>query len=228
MKMVKLTSVLKRFSRDNQMNVLFKDMNFQVTEGELVVISGEPQTGKSTLLKMIAAMTPPNKGKVEVLGEDLLHIKERPQWRLNNIGFITHEGCLIPYMTVKQNLLLGSVETDPDYNFKEEKATSILYALGFSKETINETIEGLTSKEQILATIARIFMTNPRIILADEPTKALTGTEGSEVLENLLRFAREQGSTVIVVSNDNNIINIADRLFLLENCQLLEQREAIS
>ncbi|MDQ0253898.1 putative ABC transport system ATP-binding protein [Evansella vedderi] len=221
---VSLTNVLKRFSNGSEMKVLFENMDFHVTEGELVVISGGEKTGKSTLLRMIAAMTPPNKGTVKVLGKDLLALKKRPEWRLDNIGYITNEGALIPYLTPKQNLLLGIEADDPIYRVKENEAEQILLDLGFTFESMNETLEGLSSKDQILATIARIFMTNPKLILADEPTKELTGNEGNEVLTQLFRFARKKGSTIIVISNDPTIIEEADRFYKLKNCQLSEEK----
>ncbi|MBU9720526.1 MULTISPECIES: ATP-binding cassette domain-containing protein [Bacillaceae] len=227
MYVVDLKNVLKRFHDGTQMKVLYDNMNFHVSEGELAVITGRKESGKSTLLNMIAAMTPPNKGKVNVLGQDLLQIKERHEWRLKNIGFITDEGCLIPYLTVKQNLLLGIPTDDRNFMKKEQEAENILVELGFTEESMNESLEGLSSKEQILATVARVFMTNPRLILADEPTKELTGKEGKEVLQRLLDFARKQKSTVVVVSDDESIISQADTYFILEECQLLEKNKAI-
>ncbi|WP_078595403.1 ATP-binding cassette domain-containing protein [Evansella clarkii] len=226
MGIVSLSNVLKRFSADGEMNILFENMNLQVNEGEVVVITGGSQTGKSTLLHMIAAMTPANKGTVEVFGQNLVTIKERPKWRLENIGLVTDEGCLLPYLTVKQNLLLGTDRSEADYPLKEAQAHRILEGLGFSSESVNETLEGLTSKEQILATIGRIFMTNPKLILADEPGKRLSGPEGEEVIRGMFQFARSNGSTVIAVSNDPGIIKKADRLLRLENRKLVEVQEA--
>ncbi|WP_096189305.1 ATP-binding cassette domain-containing protein [Evansella halocellulosilytica] len=217
---VELKNVLKRFADGTGLNVLFDEMNLQVHEGELIVVSGGDRTGKTTLLKMIAAMTPPNKGTVEVFGKDLLTIKHRTEWRLEHIGFITDEGCLIPFLTTKQNLLLGTPSDHSNYKRTEEEAERILSELGFSKEKMNETLEGLDSKEQVLATIARILMTKPKLILADEPTKQLTGIDGQEVLSMLLRFAKKNGSTVIIVSNDDSIKEFADKIYMLENCKL--------
>ncbi|MBU9710260.1 ATP-binding cassette domain-containing protein [Bacillus tamaricis] len=224
---VDLNNVLKRFLNGNEMTVLYDNMNFRVSEGELVVISGKRLSGKSTLLRMIAAMTPPNKGTVEVFGQNLLNIKKRPEWRLQNIGFITNEGCLIPYLTAKQNLLIGIPTDDRNFARKEREAEQILSELGFSEETMNDSYEALTSKEQLLATIGRIFMTSPKLILADEPTKELSGKEGQDVLHKLFSFAKKQGSTVIITSNDESIIEKADTCFLLENCKLQEKKTQI-
>ncbi|SDY79162.1 putative ABC transport system ATP-binding protein [Evansella caseinilytica] len=223
MSIVTLKNVMKRFSDGSKMTILFNHMNFDVAEGELVVITGEEKSGKTTLLQMIAAMTPPNKGSVEVFGENLLHIKKRPQWRLDNIGFITDEGCLVPYLTAKQNLLLGVPADDTSYLFKEKQAEKILAELGFTKPMMNETLEGLDTKEQVLATVARVFMTTPRLILADEPTKMLIGHEGHEVLRKIIRFAKKQNATLIIVSNDPTIIQESDRFFKLEHCTLVEK-----
>ncbi len=223
MNAIELNNVLKRFSNGSEMTLLFEDMNFAVRKGELVVISGEEKTGKSTLLRMIAAMTPANKGTVEVFGEDLIGIQKRTEWRLENIGYINEEGCLMPYLTAKQNLLLGLNPDDAIYKEREQKAIDILEELGFSKEKIDESIEGLDDKHQILATIARILMTSPKIILADEPTKELNGDDGTAVLDKLLAFAKKQQSTVIIVTNEASIHDKADRHFTVENYQLVEK-----
>ncbi|WP_280769158.1 ABC transporter ATP-binding protein [Salipaludibacillus daqingensis] len=227
MNAIELSNVLKRFSNGSEMTLLFEDMNFTVREGELVVISGEEGTGKSTLLRMIAAMTPANRGTVEVFGKDLISIRKRTEWRLQNIGYINDEGCLMPYLTAKQNLLLGMTAEDPQYEETEKKALHILEDLGFSAEKLDDSIEGLDDKHQMLATIARILMTNPKIILADEPTKELEGDDGAAVLDKLLSFARKQHSTVIIVTNDECILNKADRHFTVENHQLVEKEEQV-
>jgi len=225
MNVIELSNVLKRFSNGSEMTLLFEDMNFTVREGELVVISGGEGTGKSTLLRMIAAMTPANKGTIEVFGEDLIRIEKRTEWRMENIGYINEEGCLMPYLTAKQNLLLGLKPEDAQYKQMVNKALNILKDLGFTEEKLNDSIEGLDDKHQILATIARILMTSPKIILADEPTKELNGVDGTLVLDKLLAFARKQQSTVIIVTNDASIHDQADRHFTVENYQLVEKNK---
>ncbi|MCE7794778.1 ATP-binding cassette domain-containing protein [Salipaludibacillus sp. CUR1] len=225
MNAIELNQVVKRFSNGSQMTTLFNDMNFTVREGELVVISGEEGTGKSTLLRMLAAMTPANKGSVHVFGEDLLTIRKRTEWRLENIGYINEEGVLIPYLSARQNLLLGLKPDHPQYKEKYKQAAEILMDLGFSEEKLDESIEGLDDKHQILASIGRILMTSPKLILADEPTKALDGPEGEAVLDRLMNFAKKQGLTVIAVTNDETIRDQADRHFSVENCQLVEKNE---
>ncbi|PYZ93327.1 ABC transporter [Salipaludibacillus keqinensis] len=222
MNAIELNNVVKRFSNGSDMTLLFEDMNLTVREGELVVISGEEGIGKSTLLRMIAAMTPANKGSVQVFGEDLVSIRKRTEWRLANIGYINDEGCLMPYLSAKQNLLVGLKEEDPQYAEREKEAKAILADLGFSEDKFKESIEGLDDKHQMLATIARILMTSPKIILADEPTKELEGEDGAAVLDKLLHFAKKQGSTVIIVTNDPSIHHLADRHFTVSNRQLVE------
>ncbi|MBM7096006.1 ABC transporter ATP-binding protein [Bacillus sp. H-16] len=224
---VEIKNVLKRFSSGDRMNVLFNDLNFTVQEGELVVVQGKNGAGKSTLLNMIAAMTPPNKGTVSVFGQDLLSLTRRPEWRMETIGYITDDCCLIPYLTAKQNLLMGVPSDDPAYERVEKQAVALLLELGLNEQVINENLEGLDVKDQMLATIGRIFMTEPKLILADEPTKALGGCEGIEILERLLSFSRRKGTTVIMVSNENHFIDQADRTFRMDNGRVipLEPRE---
>lgn len=222
---IELNNVLKRFLNGSEMTLLFEDVNLSVNEGELVVISGEEGTGKSTLLRMIAAMTPANKGTVQVFGKDLVTLKKRTQWRLENIGYINDESLLIPYLTTTQNLLIGLKEEDPGYEAQKEKALATLNDLGFSKEKLNDSIEGLDDEHQMLATIARILLTNPKLILADEPTRELNGEAGAAVLERLLSFAKKQQTTVIIVTNDSSIHDKADKHYIVENHQLVEKSQ---
>ncbi len=218
---VEVSDVLKRFSNGSGMNVIFEDLNFRVSEGELVIVRGTRGSGKSTLLNMIAAMTPPNKGSVKVFGQNLLTLRKRPEWRMENIGFITDDCCLMPYLTPKQNLLLGIPTDSPKYEEIEKQTEALLINLGLCYETMNENVEGLDVKEQILATIGRIFMTKPKLVLADEPTKALDGYQGMEVLERLIHFAKNSGTTVIIVSNDQQLIDHADRTMKVENGKIV-------
>lgn len=223
MSAVELTNILKRFLNGSEMTLLFEDLNLSVNEGDLVVISGEKGTGKSTLLRMIAAMTPANKGTVQVFGEDVVFIKKRREWRLKNIGYINDEGLLMPYLTAKQNLLMGFNEDASDYKEHEDKALNILTQLGFSIDKLNDTIEGLDDKHQMLATIARILMTSPKLILADEPTKSLEGSEGAGILKQLLTFAKKQHTTVIICTDDPAILNQADQHYTVENHKLVDK-----
>lgn len=223
MNAISLSNVLKRFSDGEQLHVIFEDMNFQVKEGELIAISGKEGTGKSTLLQMIAAITPPNKGTVEVFGQDIIDIKKRSDWRVQTIGFMNDESVLMPYMSIKENLLLGLSEDDPKYPARLKRAHEILHDLDFPEVEMNESIEALDDEKQILATIARILMNNPKIILADEPTKALPGERGKEVIDHLLAFAEKQGTTVIIVTEDEDLVQRADKFYHVEDRQLVEK-----
>ncbi|WP_026690112.1 ABC transporter ATP-binding protein [Alteribacter aurantiacus] len=221
MNAVEMKHVLKQYFDGTQMNILFNDLNLTVKEGELVVIQGKPGSGKSTLLNMIAAMTPPNKGSVKVFGRNLLSVTRRLEWRSDTIGYISNNCSLMPYLTVKQNLLLGFQTGTADDSKAEQQAMTLLSELGMDHKRFDEAIEGLEQKDQILATIGRIFMAEPKLVLADEPTKSLDGKEGADVLGKLLFFTRKKGTTVIIVSNDENLAEMADRTLKMENGRLL-------
>ncbi|SES34803.1 ATP-binding cassette domain-containing protein [Salisediminibacterium halotolerans] len=223
MNVIEMENILKRYANGNDMKVLFEDMDFVVREGELVVISGEEGVGKSTVLQMIAAMTPANKGDVKVFGEDLVHIKKRTEWRLNTIGYLNDESVLMPYMSIKGNLLIGTKEDDPDYPEKEKAALAILDEIGFPENKIDHSIESLDNELLILGTIARILMTKPKIILADEPTKALEGEKGREIINHLLSFARKHNITVVFVTEDDSLVQKADRFVKIEDRQLIDE-----
>jgi len=214
-------NVSKKYITGNQKNVLFKDLSLQVHEGEIVFISGHYGSGRTTLLKMIAAMTPPNHGTIEVLGKNLLAIEKRTDWRLRHIGFLTSEDCLIPYLNVKQHLLMGQDEDDPDYDLFNDEAQYILTMLGINEHKLTQYPESLTKLDRIKITIARILMSNPRLLLLDEFTVGMNDEEQYELYSLLVDYVRRQHITLIV-TGESDSGQFYDRMLKLVDGKLIE------
>lgn len=214
-------NVSKRFITKDRKCVIFKDLSLQVNEGEIVFISGKFGSGRTTLLKMIAAMTPPNQGTIEVFGKNLLSIERRSDWRLKNIGFLTSDDCLIPYLTVKQHLLMGQDEEDPDFDLFNDEAHYILSMLEINDEQLSQYPETLTKVDRLKITLARLLMANPRILLLDEITTGLSDEEQFEVLSLLTNYVKRVGITLII-TGENDIGDYYDRMLELNNGKLEE------
>ncbi|OIJ18723.1 hypothetical protein BKP45_15675 [Anaerobacillus alkalidiazotrophicus] len=218
---IEAKNVSKKYFRGNHKNILFEDMSFHVIEGEIVFISGENKSGKSTLLKMIAAMTPPNRGKIEVLGKDLLFIENRSDWRLKHIGFLTSEDCLIPYLTIQQQLLMGQDDQKSDFEIFTEEANYILSILGIREKQLTQLPDQLSKTEQLKITLARALMTNPRILLLDDFTKFFNSDDRFDIYCTLIQFVKKQNITLII-TGETDQCPIADRILKLENKNLVE------
>ncbi len=214
-------NISKKYITGNQRNILFDDISLNVHEGEIIFISGEYGSGKTTLLKMIAAMTPPNHGKIKVLGKDLLTIEKRSDWRLKHIGFLTNDDSLIPYLTVKQHLLMGLNEADSDYKLLNEEAQYILTMLGINENQLSHYPEALSKVDRLKITLARVLMANPRLLLLDELTSELNEDECFDFYRILIEFARTQNITLILTGENQNC-DIADRILKLESGKLIE------
>lgn len=214
-------NVFKKYITGNGKNILFNDVSLQIMEGEIIYVSGDFGSGKTTLLKMIAAMTPPNEGTIEVFGRNLLTIECRTDWRLKHIGFLTNSDALIPYLTVRQHLFMGLDETTPDYEIMKDDADFILSTVGLCESQLDLYPEHLLNFERLKITLARVLMTNPRILLLDEFASELNDEELFEFHRIFVEFARMRNIT-IVLTGERVHCDIADRILKLENGKILE------
>lgn len=217
-------NVSKKYITGKQKNILFKDLSLHVHEGEIVFIGGHYGSGRTTLLKMIAAMTPPNHGTIEVFGTNLLDIEKRSDWRMKHIGFLTSEDCLIPYLSVKQHLLMGQEVDSPDYDLCNGEAQFILSMLGINDEKLTKYPDSLTKLDRLKITIARILMSNPRLLLLDELTKGLNDEEQYELYSVLVNYVRRQQLT-LVITGETESGQFFDRILELVDGKLIEKTE---
>lgn len=217
-------NVQKKYTNGNSYNILFEDLSLFVQEGEIVFISGQLGSGRTTLLKMIAAMTPPNHGTIEVFGENLLTIEHRSDWRLKHIGFLTNEDCLLPYLTVKQHLLMGQTENGIDTNHIHSEAEYILAMLDITEHKLLLYPEQLTKIDRLKITAARVLMTNPRLLLVDEFTKDVVEDDRYDLYKLLVEFARAHNTT-LVITDEQDYCYSFDRKLKLENGKLNENTD---
>ena len=197
--------------------------SFELNEGELVVILGPSGAGKSTLLNMLGGLDNPTSGKIVVEGQDISKLKnnELAEYRASHVGFVFQFYNLIPTLTVHENVtLVKEIAKDP------LSATKMLEEVGL-KEHYKKFPSELSGGEQQRVSIARALAKNPKILLCDEPTGALDSETGVIVLKLLLKMAREYNKTIVIVTHNSNIAEIADKIIRVRSgkIQSIEKNE---
>ena len=187
------------------------DVSFSVEEGEFVAIMGESGSGKTTLLNILAALDRPTSGTVLLNGTDLSGIKEHKMaaFRRDNLGFVFQDFNLLDTFSVKDNIFLPLVLSKTPYEEMERRLAPLAGKLGLA-DLLNKFPYEISSGQKQRTAAARALITNPHILLADEPTGALDSRTGEQVL-GLMRQMNAEGTTVILITHDNGIAAQADR-----------------
>lgn len=196
-------------------------MDFQIGQGELVVILGQSGAGKSTLLNLIGGMDNLTEGQLFVHGEDISKFSKRKltDYRKNRIGFVFQFYNLMPNLTAKEN-----VELATEMNKDALDPEAVLRSVGLG-DRLDYFPSQLSGGEQQRVSIARAIAKNTDIILCDEPTGALDYATGKEILALLSKQAREEGKTVIIVTHNSALAEMADHLLRVRNGRIeAEQR----
>lgn len=200
--------------------VLF-DINLVVHPGEIVILTGPSGSGKTTLLSLIAGLRSIQQGSVRVLDWELCRASDSTLLRLRRqLGYIFQSHNLAPFLTARQNVQL-SLELCSNISKKsvQMQSEAILKAVGL-KHRINYYPDQLSQGQKQRVAIARALVTHPSIILADEPTASLDRESGRTVVEILQKLAKHQGCSILLVTHDNRILDIADRLVYMEDGKL--------
>lgn len=196
--------------------------NISISQGEFVAIVGKSGSGKSTLLHMIGGLDFPTQGKVFVKGKDIFSLKEDELavFRRRKVGFIFQAFNLVSSINVWENIVLpiGLDGRNPDKEFVED----IIKTLGLEnkKQNLPNTLSG--GQQQRVA-IARALASKPDIILADEPTGNLDSRISDEVMGLLKMSAQKYGQTLVMITHDEEIAQIADRVILIEDGKVVER-----
>jgi len=190
-----------------------KGINFKINKGELVVILGQSGAGKSTLLNLIGGMDYVSEGSLIVDGKDVAKYssKELVEFRRNNIGFVFQFYNLMPNLTAKEN-----VELATELKSNALDPVEVLNSVGLGDKLDNFPAQ-LSGGEQQRVSIARAIAKNSDIILCDEPTGALDYETGKEILALLSKQAREFNKTVIIVTHNSSLADMADHLIRIKN-----------
>ena len=221
---IQTRNLTKEFIRDEFHVVALKDANLEVQKGDFVALMGPSGSGKSTLLHLIAAMDRPTDGEILVLGENLRALSDREiaHWRNIHIGFVFQSFNLIPVLTAIENVELPLKLTSLKKKERTEHAATALKLVGLGDRLTHLPRQLSGGQEQRVA-IARAIVTDPDLILADEPTGNLDATSASEVLTLLSRLNKEFGKTIVMVTHDPHAARFATKVRHLEKGELLPE-----
>jgi putative ABC transport system ATP-binding protein len=206
--------------RSLRKQVLF-DINLAINPGEIVILTGPSGSGKTTLLSLIGALRSVQYGSVKVLERELYRVTDKKLLQLRRqLGYIFQKHNLVPFLNACQNVQM-SLELRPSISRGEVSRLSkaMLEAVGL-KHRINHYPSQLSGGEQQRVAIARALVTRPKIVLADEPTASLDKNSGRAVVEILQKLAKERGCSILLVTHDNRILDIADRIVHMEDGRL--------
>lgn len=199
------------------------DISFQVEAGTVVILMGPSGCGKTTLLTLVGGLRSIQEGDVNVLGHNLdaAGPKELVAVR-RHIGFVFQLHNLLDFLTAQQNVEM-SLQLHPEVDpvTRRRRAQDMLKVVGLG-ERLNYYPAALSGGQRQRVSIARALVAEPQLILADEPTAALDSTSGRQVVELLQRLAKEQGATVLMVTHDNRILDLADRIVHMEDGRILD------
>lgn len=202
--------------------ILF-DIDLTLNSGEVIILKGPSGSGKTTLLTLMGGLRSPQSGSLQVFGEELVGAKKNKLVQTRkNIGYIFQSHNLLASLTAKQNVQM-SLELHHQIKASEveQRAIALLESVGLG-EHINYHPRSLSGGQKQRVAIARALVSHPKIVLADEPTAALDGKTGRDVVELMQELAREQGCTILIVTHDNRILDVADRIVELEDGRIIQ------
>ena len=212
----------KEYIRDAFKVVALKNVSVTITRGEFVALMGPSGSGKSTLLHLTAAMDRPSGGEILVLGQDLRALGERAiaRWRNEHIGFVFQSFNLIPVLTAIENVELPLKLTNLKKKERLEHAATALKLVGLG-DRMNHLPRQLSGGQEQRVAIARAIVTDPDLLLADEPTGNLDAASAQEVLTLLSRLNKEFHKTIVMVTHDPHAATFATKVHHLEKGELL-------
>lgn len=193
-------------------------ITFQVNKGEFVAIVGTSGSGKSTLLNMMAGLEAPTKGQIQIAGKRIEKMKENQLVRLrrNKVGFIFQSFNLIGSMNAEENVALPLMFRGVDKQARTKKAVEMLEMVGLSKHRKHIPTQ-MSGGQQQRVGIARALVVNPDIVFADEPTGNLDSVTTEEILKLMRRLVNEQNKTLVMVTHDRHLAQVADRVIHIKD-----------
>jgi len=200
---VEIRHLAKSYRRGGQIVPVLNDLNFDIAEGEFVALMGPSGSGKSTLLNLIAGIDKPDSGELRVAGLDISTLSEADlaDWRAAHIGFIFQFYNLMPVLTAFENIELPLLLTRLSRRQRRERVELALDMVGLADRTDHYPSE-LSGGEQQRVAIARAIISDPLLIVADEPTGDLDRVSAADILNLLDRLNRELGKTIVMVTHD--------------------------
>lgn len=226
--LIALSEVSKSYRRGGQIVPVLSKLTFDIRCKEFLALMGPSGSGKSTLLNLIAGIDSPDHGSIKVGGEDITRLSEADlaDWRAANVGFIFQFYNLMPVLTAVENVELPLTLTDLGRRDRRDRALLALGLVGLG-DRVKHLPSELSGGQQQRVAIARAIVTDPTMLVADEPTGDLDRQSAEEVLEIMQRLNRDMGKTIVMVTHDQRAAAHAKHIMHLEKgdlSYLVEQR----
>lgn len=208
--------------------ILF-DVSTEVQEGEIVILTGPSGSGKTTLLTLMGALRSAQEGSLRIFGEELSGAPEATLTEVRRrIGYIFQSHNLLTALNVEQNVQMAvQLAERASADVEHRRIVEVLDRVGMA-DHIAKRIDQLSGGQRQRVAIARALVNRPRVILADEPTASLDKESGRDVATLIQQLAREEGASVVLVTHDNRILDIADRILHLEDGKMMALSEAVA
>ena len=221
--MLKVENLRKVFRTEEIETIALNGVSFEVNEGEFVAIMGPSGCGKSTLLNILGLLDNPTSGSYRLLDREVaaLREKERTSFRKGNIGFVFQSFNLIDELNVFENVELPLIYLRVKASERKRRVNEILSRMNISHRA-EHFPQQLSGGQQQRVAIARALITKPAIVLADEPTGNLDSKTSTEVLGLIKRTSAEFRQTVVMITHNNDIARLADRIVRIEDGKIVE------
>ncbi len=221
---IQADDISKSFVIGKQKISVLKDINFTVQKGDFLVIFGPSGSGKSTLLHIILGLEPPNSGKMKLLGKDPYNMTDDQQadFRKENIGMVYQQPYWIKSLKVVENVAFPLILLGEEKKKSLEKAQELLKTLSMSDWSEYFPSE-LSSGQQQRISLARALISNPQLIIADEPTGNLDYDSGLQLMELLTKINKDTGKTILMVTHDLEYMKFVQRSLRMLDGQIVEQ-----
>ncbi|WP_299070979.1 ABC transporter ATP-binding protein [Accumulibacter sp.] len=222
--LIRIRGLSKGYRRGGQVIPVLLDLDMDVAAGEFVALMGPSGSGKSTLLNLIAGIDKPSSGTIEIGGVDIAELSEGElaDWRAANVGFVFQFYNLLPVLSAQDNVELPLLLTGLSSRQRAERARLVLGLVGLADRADHYPNE-LSGGQQQRVAIARALVSDPLLIVADEPTGDLDRVTGEEILGLLEQLVVEMGKTIVMVTHDPKAAAHARRLVHLEKGVLVDE-----
>ena len=224
MAIIELENIRKSYADGNQMHHVLNQLALSVEPNEFVAILGPSGSGKSTLLAIAGLLLSADEGRISIAGQDLTGLNQG-QWtqkRLELLGFIFQDHQLLSYMKIGDQLeLVAKLKGEKDKKKRQEEVKALLADLGI-EACYHQYPNQMSGGQKQRAAIARAFIGNPQVILADEPTASLDPDRGQEIAQLIRKEVKSKNKSAIMVTHDRSILTYVDTIYELKHGQLLK------
>lgn len=223
MSVIELQQIKKSYADGNQMRDVICDLNLTVEPQEFVAILGPSGSGKSTLLSIAGLLLSSDSGQVIIGGQNLTNLKQS-EWtkkRLELLGFIFQDHQLLPYMKIGDQLeVVAKLKGEKDASKRKEEVKGLLAELGI-ENCYGQYPNQMSGGQKQRAAIARAFIGNPQLILADEPTASLDPEKGKEIAQLIQREVKSKHKSAIMVTHDRSVLEYVDTVYEMKKGKLV-------